>query len=379
MKLAFSIAKRFLGYSKGQTVLIAIGIAIGVSVQIFIGLLITGLQEGLIDKTVGSSPHITITHQAEEPFIQSSSGLVMMDDFTAVGYQMDLPVFIIKDESFDTLLLRGITDGTDEIYGFSSKLVSGRMPKADNEVILGNSFADKLELSLNDSLTVVTIDRRSVDVIVVGTFDLKVAALNNSWMISTLQASQTLAESENQITSIEIQIKDVFKSDILVEEINQNLGSGLTSTHWKLANEELLSGLNGQSISSIMIQIFVLVSVVLGIASVLAITVLQKSRQIGILKAMGIQDKSASLIFLFQGLILGVWGAILGILFGLGLIFAFTTFARNPDGSALIAIRYDIPFILFSGSVAILSALFASMIPAIKSKKLSPIEVIRNG
>lgn len=128
-----------------------------------------------------------------------------------------------------------------------------------------------------------------------------------------------------------------------------------------------------------MIQIFVLVSVVLGIASVLAITVLQKSRQIGILKAMGIQDRSASFIFLFQGLILGVWGAVLGILFGLGLIFAFTTFARNPDGSALIAIRYDIPFIVFSGSVAIISALFASMIPAIKSKKLSPIEVIRNG
>ena len=379
MKLAFSIAKRFLGYSKGQTVLIAIGIAIGVSVQIFIGLLITGLQEGLIDKTVGSSPHITITHPAQESFLQSSSGLEMMDDFTAVGYQLDVPVFIIKDESIDSLLLRGISEGTDDIYGFSSKLISGRMPNEKNEVILGDSLADKLELSLNDTLTVVTIDRQTVDVTVVGTFDLKVAALNNSWMISTLQASQSLVDSENKITSIEIQIKDVFTSDVLVEEIEQTLGSGLTTTHWKLANEELLSGLNGQSISSIMIQIFVLVSVVLGIASVLAITVLQKSRQIGILKAMGIQDRSASFIFLFQGLILGVWGAVLGILFGLGLIFAFTTFARNPDGSALIAIRYDIPFIVFSGSVAIISALFASMIPAIKSKKLSPIEVIRNG
>ena len=128
-----------------------------------------------------------------------------------------------------------------------------------------------------------------------------------------------------------------------------------------------------------MIQVFVLISVVLGIASVLAITVLQKSRQIGILKAMGIPDNTASLIFLFQGLILGVYGAIMGVLFGLALILSFTTFARNPDGTALIAIRYDIPFILFSASIAILSALIASFIPAARSKKLSPIEVIRNG
>ena len=68
MKLAYSIAKRFLGYNKGQTILIAVGIAIGVSVQIFIGLLISGLQDSLIDKTVGSTPHITITQEEELSF-----------------------------------------------------------------------------------------------------------------------------------------------------------------------------------------------------------------------------------------------------------------------------------------------------------------------
>ena len=82
----------------------------------------------------------------------------------------------------------------------------------------------------------------------------------------------------------------------------------LKITDWKAQNASLLSGLQGQSISSLMIQIFIVVSVVIAIASILAITVFQKSRQLGILKAMGIKDRQASLIFIYEGLIIGVIG-----------------------------------------------------------------------
>ena len=84
---------------------------------------------------------------------------------------------------------------------------------------------------------------------------------------------------------------------------------------------------------------------VLGIASVLAITVIQKSRQIGILKAMGIKNRSASLIFLFEGLLLGIMGAILGVALGLGLGYMFTKFALNPDGTPVIELYIDYGFI----------------------------------
>jgi lipoprotein-releasing system permease protein len=128
-----------------------------------------------------------------------------------------------------------------------------------------------------------------------------------------------------------------------------------------------------------MIQVFVLVSVVLGIASVLAITVMQKSKQVGILKAMGITDRISSLVFLFQGLFLGLLGAVLGVLLGVGLCVMFVTFARNPDGTALIAISVDYGFIALSAGIAVLAAIVASLIPARKSSQLNPIEVIRNG
>ncbi|HET6785141.1 MAG TPA: ABC transporter permease [Erysipelotrichaceae bacterium] len=377
MKLAFSIAKRFLGYNKGQTIMIMVGIAIGVSVQIFIGLLITGLQESLIDKTVGSTPHITITQQDDLSFGDFE---VNNDSFTAVVYQADGPAFAISENDDASILLRGLSSEGDTLYKLSEKLVEGKLPTIKNDVIIGSGLVEKLNVKLNDTLTLRTINNQSVDVRIVGIVDLKVDAINNTWVLSTLPTAQSLFAYDDEITSIAIQVKDVFEADVLSEELKDKITvSDLNVVNWKEQNDDLLSGLNGQSISSIMIQVFVLVSVVLGIASVLAITVLQKSKQIGILKAMGIPDNTASWIFLFQGLILGFYGAILGVLFGLGLIVSFTTFARNPDGSALIAIRYDIPFILFSGSIAIFSALIASFIPAARSKKLSPIEVIRNG
>ena len=377
MKLAYSIAKRFLGYNKGQTILIAVGIAIGVSVQIFIGLLISGLQDSLIDKTVGSTPHITITQVDEMSFGDFE---VKNDAFTAVAYQAEGPAFALTDEDDASVLLRGLSADGDKLYKLSEKLIEGKMPTAKNDVIIGSGLAEKLNVKLNDEMSLRTIANQSVDVKVVGIVDLKVDSINNSWVLSTLPTAQSLFEIDDEITSIAIQVEDVFAADVLAAEIEDDITvSDLKVVNWKDQNEDLLSGLNGQSISSIMIQVFVLVSVVLGIASVLAITVLQKSKQIGILKAMGITDKTASWIFLFQGLLLGFWGAILGVLFGVALLLSFTTFARNPDGSALIPIAFDPVFIAFSGSIAIISALLASFIPAQRSKKLSPIEVIRNG
>lgn len=379
MKLSFSIAKRFLRASLGQTLLIMVGIAIGVSVQIFIGLLITGLQNGLIDKTVGSSAHITLKAADETPFEPSAVKVPLNDAYSLVAKLADGPVILSTSEKSESALLRGSDPGAQELYGYPDKLVEGRLPKNSGEILVGTLLADKLGLKVGDKATLRTFANFTREVRVSGIYDLKVAAINGSWLVSDLKLSQDLFGYDNKLTGIEIQVKDVFAADTLASELAAKQSSAFTVLNWKDQNAELLSGLNGQSISSLMIQIFVLVSVVLGIASVLAITVLQKSRQIGILKAMGIDDAKASLIFLFQGLLLGTGGALLGIAFGLGLIAMFTTFARNPDGSALIAISYDLPFILFSGAIAVFSALAASLIPAARSRKLSPIEVIRNG
>lgn len=381
MKLAFSIAKRFLTYSKGQSILIMLGIAIGVSVQIFIGLLISGLQDDLINTTVGSSPHITILANTEDDTFSYSSEiestLEAIEEVTNLGVFADRPAFVVQDDKNASIVVRGFAKDAPDIYSVEQRLINGRLPNESNEIVLGVSLAEEFNVNVNQSVKIQTVTNKIESFKVVGIFDLGVSSLNSSWTFTTLANSQQLFDLGNNITSIELQIADVFLADSIADSLD--FGNDVIVENWKEKNADLLSGLNGQSVSSIMIQVFVLIAVVLGIASVLAITVLQKSRQIGILKAMGIQDKQASLIFLFQGLLLGVFGAIIGVVLGIALILMFTTFATNPDGSALIPIQYDLGFIVFSASVAIVSALLASLIPARKSSKLSPIEVIRNG
>jgi lipoprotein-releasing system permease protein len=183
-----------------------------------------------------------------------------------------------------------------------------------------------------------------------------------------------------QVTAIEMQVSDVFNADLIANRVAYGLSlSEVRVDNWKDQNQQLLSGLNGQSVSSYMIQVFVLVAVLLGIASVLAISVVQRSKQLGILKAMGIQDRDASLIFVFQGLLLGILGAVLGIALGFALLLMFTQFAVNPDGTPVVPIFINPSFIALSGLFAIVSAMVASLIPARLSSKLNPIEVIKNG
>jgi len=106
---------------------------------------------------------------------------------------------------------------------------------------------------------------------------------------------------------------------------------------------------------------------------------MQKSKQIGILKAMGIRNSQASRIFFYQGLILGVLGGILGIVLGFGLSYSFTFFARNPDGTPIVALAIDPAFFALSFVIAVTASSLAALVPARKSARLDPIEAIKNG
>ena len=189
-----------------------------------------------------------------------------------------------------------------------------------------------------------------------------------------MDSAQRIFGFEGGVTVIEMQVDDVFEADAIAGKVRAKIsGEDVEVKNWKDENEQLLSALSAQNSSSYMIQFFVLASVMIAIASVLAITVMQKSRQIGILKAMGITDGRASQIFMFQGLMLGLGGGIAGVLLGLGLFYLFTNF------SGAIPPYVDYWFIVASGFVAVVSATFAALIPARRSARLDPIEVIRNG
>lgn len=383
--LSFKIAVRFLKSGRGQTVLIIIGIGIAVSAQIFIGLLISSLQKTLVDRTIGHSPQITITSATDNVYIKDwqsivynikQTGLVNTIAVTASGN-----AFIERNKKTAPILVRGLdSQAVENIYGINTSLYLGNWTASGNGVLIGRELKDELGYNLGDNLVAKTPTGASGTYKISGFYDLGVADVNKTWVISNLSNAQALFGYEKNVTSIEMTVSDLFQADIIAGQLRSALNNdNITMNNWKSQNQELLSGLQGQSLSSLMIQIFIIVSVVIAIAAILAITVFQKSRQLGILKAMGIKDRAASLIFIFEGLIIGLIGSVIGVLLGLGLLYGFAIGTAKPGQAALIDLYIDYRFVALSWGISVLAAVLAALIPARRSLRLNPIDVIREG
>lgn len=404
MKFALRIAFRFLKEGKSQTLFILFGIAIGVAVQIFLSALITGLQKDLINKTVGDAPHI-IVKAAEKSYIsaidkenylievEADTGATLdkltnwqntlqgIDDMSGIRSASPLfetAAFVSKGQKSLPIIIKGVySERSDLIYRVAERLIQGENDLQGNNILVGKDFAEEMHLSKGDTVKVVTSVGSEDWFYIIGIFDFQNSATNSSWIFMDINRAQKLLNMQSYITSIEIQINDVFAAQKISNKLKNYYPDTKIET-WQEANEQLLTALNSQSSSSNIIQFFVLMAVALGISSVLAVSVMQKSKQIGILKAMGAGDSATTKIFLLQGGILGLLGALLGSGLGILMVKLFLQFT-STDGIPSFPVGIRIESILFSIAVATTVGLIASFVPAINSSKLNPIEVIRNG
>jgi lipoprotein-releasing system permease protein len=383
--LALKIAIRFLSHGRTQAILILIGIAIAISIQVFVGLLIDSLQRTLVDRTIGNSPHITVSSATNVSTIRGwekivyeveQAGQVKAFSPTATGN-----AFVRKDNSNLPVLVRGFPfPAADSIYDISNAIYDGKEYSARGEALLGRELSEELELNVGDRIVLSVPGSGTVTLTVSGLYDLGVASINKAWLFTYLDTAQEIFDFGGRVTSVEMKVADVFQADTVANHLERKLDNDdIVIDNWKDQNEELLSGLEGQRISSAIIQIVVIASVVIAIASVLAISVLQKSPEIGILKAMGINDFNASLIFLYQGFLIGLIGSLAGLALGIGLLYAFITFTTSPGGAPIVDIYFDFWFVVRSWLIAVIAATLAGVIPARKSLKLNPVDVIREG
>ena len=399
------IAWRFLKESRLQTILILLGIIIGVSVQIFLSSLISGLQRNLIEQTVGDSPHILLKAQENSPqsILQKGNQSLVIPIITAakkdayiLSYQPLLKKldtfpnlkivsslvegsgFITKAEVSRPVVVKGIfLDRADGIYKIIQRVNNGKAVLGGTGVLIGRGLAEDLKIETGSIIEIRTSEGNSGAFAVNGIFDFENAAINSSWIFMDIFRSQALFDLNGAISRIEMQIDQVFQSENIAQKIKKDNPDFLIET-WQSNNRQLLSALQSQSASSYMIQFFVLLAVTLGIASVLAIAAVQKSREIGILKAMGTRTNSASRIFLIQGAVLGLSGSILGSLVGVGLIKMFQI-ASQSGGALSFSIRVEPQTALTLIVISTIASIGAALFPARKAASLVPIEVIRNG
>ena len=397
------VAIRFLREGRMQTVLIVVGVAAGVAVVAYISALISGLQRNTLEKTLGAQAHVTLSAPDDVVLAAGASAagttalvqtqaraqrprsignwrllvpvLEALPQVAAVSPMVAGAGLAQRGEATKSIALVGVDlDRYDRIVNLRSKVVAGSARLGPGEGILGRELADDLAVRVGDRISLVTgtgTDSLRVTALV----DLGVRELNRRTVIVPLRTAQSLVGLPGGATSLDLVLRDVWVAQALAAELSQRFPYKVES--WQDANSQLVAALNAQSISTGLIRGVVMVVVALGIASVLVVSVVQKRREIGILRAMGATRGQVLRIFLLQGAIVGALGSAFGVLLALGFIWVFTTLVRGADGLPLFAISLSPVLALQVAGVATLCGVLAAVAPARSAAKLDPAQAIR--
>jgi lipoprotein-releasing system permease protein len=400
------VAIRYLREGRAQSLLILSGVAVGVGVIVFLSALISGLQVSLIDRTLGTQSHIVlkrpdemprpllerggaagVTAHVERPAQRLRSILQwqqVLDSVERVPGVLALTptvtgsAFARQGTANRAVLLRGVDPpGFLRIIDVGSKVVAGRFDVTGMDAVIGSELANALGLTVGDKLRLSAPDDRSDVFTIRGIFDIGNKDANERWVFVSLRSAQTLLDLVGGVSTIEVKVADLFAAESIAVQLSAR--TGLEADSWMKTNTQLLVGLRSQNSSSYMIQVFVIIAVALGIASVLVVSVVQKSREIGILKAMGTPTRRIIRVFLIEGALVGLVGSVLGVALGAGLSVFFASLATNPDGSPMFPVNLTLALVVRASVIATLTGIVAAAAPAHRAARLDPVEVIRYG
>jgi len=399
----FSVALRFLREGRFQSVLIIVGVAAGVAVVAYISALVSGLQTNTLNKTLGAQAHIVISPpdervapvwpvapgerqasdtQARAQRLRTIANWPAVDaamsrraGISAVSPMTSGAALARRGEATRAIALTGVDLARyDRIVNLREKLVAGSLRIGPGEAIVGKTLAEDLGVRVGDRITLST-DSRSDSVRINGLVDLGIKDLNRRVVIVPQRSAQSLLDLTGGATQIDLRVNDVWAAQALAASLARELPCKVES--WQDANSQLVTALNAQSISTTLIRSVVMVVVVLGIASVLVVSVVQKQREIGILRAMGAQRAQILRVFLIQGGMVGLLGSVLGTGIAMAMIKVFTTFVRGADGLPLFSIALPPETALQTMAMALAAGLLAAVAPARRAARMDPAQAIR--
>ncbi|MFN0186647.1 MAG: ABC transporter permease [Aquabacterium sp.] len=404
MRFALIVALRFLREGRFQSFLILFGVAAGVAVVTYISALIQGLQGNTINRTLGAQAHLTVKPPEDraQAALAPAAGTQMLRDVQAraqrprsidnwqpllrelaatPGVSAATAVvsgsgLALRGEGSRSVAVTGVDlEGYDRIVAVSEKVVRGQARLGPGDTMVGQQLADDLGVGVGDRIIVRTGVEGVETFTITALFDLGNRELNRRNVFITLRAAQSLFGLPGGATHLYATVDDLFGAEAMARQLTRRLGQDVES--WMDSNAALLSALNAQTISTRLIRIFTGLVVMLGIASVLVVWVVQKRKEIGILRAMGATRTQMTAVFLFQGALVGLVGSLLGTALAAALLWAFSTFVTGSDGQRLFVVSMEPSLALLVAGVATLCGVLAAAAPARSAARLDPAQAIR--
>ncbi|HET7157895.1 MAG TPA: ABC transporter permease, partial [Burkholderiales bacterium] len=367
MKFEITVALRFLREGRMQTALIVGGTTIGVSLIIFITGMLTGLQADLVRRTLGTQPQVVVRPPDEINRVQlvGTSDVAPMVNAQARAQRLRsidqwqpllariaaMPdvIAVAPTVSGAALARRGEADKAITLYGIErepylrvtkldEKIVAGQLSVNTGEIVIGIQLAQDLGVGVGDKIRIETARSLGDAFTVRGLIDAGNREANRRNVYVNFRTGQTLLDLIGGASNLDISTNDVFAAEKFAQALRNQTDQKVES--WIETNSQLFTAIANQNVMTFLIRAFVAVIVAVGITSVLVVSVVQKQREIGILRAMGAARGAILRVFLLQGAIIGVASATLGSVGGTGLIVLGSRLLRSPDGSAFLTVRW---------------------------------------
>lgn len=411
MSLVFDIALKHLSRRRRQSLVSLTGVALGVGFFIAIAAMMQGFQDYFVEKVIDVSPHVEMRDEFREAPLQAVERLYDGGAVEISGIKPEDEVRGIK-QGRAKLLQLGQEPGlaaAGALYGqailrFGSKDVSGTLvgiePERErrvsrlerdliggtlddlystaNGLVLGKGLADKLGAQQGDTLTVLSPTGAIMKMKIVAIFETGIVTLDNFQAYALLRKVQVLMDRPNVVNRIRIRLDDVDLAEVTARRLEERYGYRTES--WQESNQNVLGLFVLQNAIMYSTTGAILLVAAFGIFNIISTVVLEKTRDIAILKAMGFSARDVVRIFLAEGFLVGVVGMLVGWALGYGLIQVMAAVDFKIDGfvrtEGFILARSPWHYAI-SGAMALAASCFAAYLPARRAAALDPVTTIR--
>ena len=397
-RYAVKLAIRHLLSHPGQSALLMAGVALGVSVFIFMSALIGGLATLLTLRTVGSIPHVVLEMPDRDPAILLPSARtlsVLQKDLSrrnqiaiwqpvipiiertpgviAVSPQIRGSAFVERGQAIAPVGVVGVMPGKlSAIADIDHAMVGGSSNLPTDGILIGSVLARDLGLRVGQVVVLISDRGRSRSFRIGGIFTLGIASADRQVVYLNFTTARALFDLTTGISRIEMKVAPATAARGIAERLRRS--TGLKATAWTEDNKQLFEGLDAQARTGTIIKAFSLVTIIVGIASAMLLSIVRRQAEIGIMRAMGASRGLVISIYVLEGTLIGLFGAIAGALAAWLALLPFPPVSEVSSGSLPID-RQQGDFLLAIALTA-LSAMLASILPARRAAHIDPVEAI---